>query len=200
MEFIEKIIDIQTKLNVEKSKYSDYGSYHYRSAEDILKALKPYLIEHKLIVQLNDEVVVKEGRFYIEATATLSDGKEMLSAKASAREPEKPKAKMDESQTTGSTSSYARKYALSGLLGLDDGVDSDSLPPDKKKDDKAEKLITKQQLKELKELGFDDERLQKMATYYKVSKIEEITQKQAEQTINKQKNKIAKEKGGEDNA
>ena len=181
----EKLVDIQSKLKVGKSKHNDFGGFDYRSCEDILQAVKPMLNEHKLALLLLDELECVENRSYIKATAILTDGESEIKVSALAREPEKPKAKMDESQTTGSTSSYARKYALNGLLTLDDNVDSDTTNKGDKAE-KTEKLITKTQIQELKKLGFNDERLSKMAAYYKVDTIEKITYKQADEAIKKQ--------------
>lgn len=191
-EIYKKLSAIQNELKVEKNKYNQFAEFKYRSCEDILQAVKPLCAKHELALQLTDEVVQKGERFYIEATATLTDGEEFINSKASAREPDKAKPKMDESQTTGSTSSYARKYALCGLFAIDDGNDSDTLNNGKGKEKPQEKLVTKVQIEELKKLGFTDERLKKMANYYKVEKIEQITFKQAEQAIQKQKKANAK--------
>jgi len=197
MKLYEKLIEIQSTLSVNKTKHNDFGNFMYRSCEDILKAVKPSLKEHGLFLLLIDEVVSVGDKNYVKAIARLSDGIEEIETSALAREPGTPKAKMDESQTTGSTSSYARKYALNGLFGLDDGEDGDSLNDGKSpkgKGDKGEKLITKVQIEELKKLGFDDERLQKMAEYYKVDSINKISFKQADEAIKKQKRKAEKTK------
>ena len=74
MNIYEKLLDIQQKLVVSKNKFSDYGQFHYRSAEDILSATKPFLSEHKLVVLLNDEIVQIGDRYYLKALATLTDG------------------------------------------------------------------------------------------------------------------------------
>ena len=200
-EIYAKLLKIQEQLKVEKKKHNDFADFNYRSAEDILQAAKPLCAEQGLVLLLNDEVIQKGERFYIEATATLTDGEDFITAKADAREPEKPKAKMDESQTTGSTSSYARKYALGGLFALDDGNDSDATnngkePKKDAKTDKETKPATKTQIEELKKLGFDDERLKKMAAYYKVDDISKITYKQADEAIKKQKRALEKQKAG----
>lgn len=195
-ELYKKLSIIQEQMKVEKKKHNDFADFNYRSAEDILQAAKPLCTAQELVLLLNDELVQRGERFYIEATATLTDGEEFVTAKALAREPEKPKAKMDESQTTGSTSSYARKYALGGLFALDDGNDSDKINNGKNTEKPAEKLITKAQIEELKKLGFTDERLKSMAKYYKVEKLEQITFKQAEQAITKQKKANAKKTEG----
>lgn len=195
MTIYEKLADIQAKIKVEKSKHNSFADFDYRSCEDILQSLKPLLAEHKLIILLTDEVKQFGDRFYIEATAKLTDGENEIVVKASAREPVNPKAKMDESQTSGSTSSYARKYALSGLLALDDGNDSDKTNNGKADKKGEEKLITKTQIAELKKLGFDDARLEKMIKYYKVTKLEEITYKQADEAIKKQRRVVENGKG-----
>lgn len=131
---IKKVIDIQGKIRAPKGQYNDFGKFKYRSCEDILEALKPLLTEHELAVHLGDEVVQIGERYYVRATVTLIDenGKAVGSSTAYAREAEN-KTGMDASQITGSASSYARKYALSGLLALDDGQDPDSAKPDSAK-------------------------------------------------------------------
>ena len=147
-----KLIKIQSELTVGKSKHNSFGDFNYRSCEDILKAVKPYLSELSLLLLLTDEVIFIGEKHYIKATAKLTDGTDTIEVSALAREPGTPKPKMDDSQTTGSTSSYARKYALSGLFGLDDGNDSDTTNNGKKP--KETKLITKVQIAELKKLVF----------------------------------------------
>ncbi len=123
----EKLSQIQSKLNAPKGQYNSFGKYNYRNCEDILQALKPILSEHKCHVSLSDEVVIAGNRFYIKATATITDSENnSFSTTAFAREAESKKG-MDESQVTGSTSSYARKYALNGLFAIDDNKDADTL-------------------------------------------------------------------------
>ena len=123
----EKLSQIQSKLNAPKGQYNSFGKYNYRNCEDILQALKPILAEHKCHVSLSDEVVIVGNRFYVKATATITDSENnSFSTTAFAREAESKKG-MDESQVTGSTSSYARKYALNGLFAIDDNKDADTL-------------------------------------------------------------------------
>ena len=196
MSVYEKLSKIQAELVVAKNKHNDFGGFFYRSCEDILQAVKPFLTQCSLILTLSDEVILVGDKHYIQATAILTDGTESISTKAFAREPTSPKSKMDESQTTGSASSYARKYALNGLFALDDGADSDKLNDGKKT---GEKLITKAQITELKKLGFNDERLDKMSKYYKANSINEVTYNQAQETINKQKRNIEKEQSEANN-
>lgn len=120
----EKLNEIQIKLKAPKGQYNSFGKYNYRSCEDILEGLKPLLEATKTTVRLQDEIVMIGSRIYVKATATISDGEASISTTAFAREAESKKG-MDESQVTGTASSYARKYALNGLLAIDDTKDAD---------------------------------------------------------------------------
>ncbi len=119
---IKKLNEVQKKLNAPKGQFNSFGKYHYRSCEDILMAVKPLL--DGLVLTVNDDIVMVANRIYVKATATISDGETSISTSAFAREAEDKKG-MDSAQVTGSTSSYARKYALNGLLLIDDNKDSD---------------------------------------------------------------------------
>ena len=123
-----KLSIIQSSLKVPKNQYNQFGDYSYRNCEDILEALKPMLKEVEAVITLSDEIELLGNRYYVKATATLTDveSKESVSNTAFAREDETRK-KMDGSQLTGSASSYSRKYALNGLLAIDDTRDSDYL-------------------------------------------------------------------------
>jgi len=127
MNIYEKINKIQVELKAPKSQRNNFGNYNFRNCEDILEALKPLLLREKMIIQLSDELVQIGDRFYIKATATLIDieSGEKHSTTSFARE-ELTKKGMDGSQITGASSSYARKYALNGLLAIDDTKDSDT--------------------------------------------------------------------------
>lgn len=116
---------IQSELVAPKGQYNSFGKYNYRSAEDILEALKPILKKHKAAITLSDEIVYIEGRHYVEASVTLYAEGEAIGSKALAREEETKKG-MDGSQITGTASSYARKYALNGLFAIDDNKDPDT--------------------------------------------------------------------------
>jgi hypothetical protein len=123
---MKELIEIQSKLKAPKNQRNDFGKYNYRSLEDIQEALKPLLKEHKCFITVCDEIVLIGDRYYVKATATLqSEGGTKISNVAYAREPENKKG-MDESQITGATSSYARKYALNGLFAIDDTKDADA--------------------------------------------------------------------------
>ena len=151
--FYQKVSKIQAELNAPKNAFNAFGKYKYRNLESILESLKPHLDKHEIFLTLNDEIVKFDNpqgdipvasdvnqkapqipnstidsmrcRYYIKATATISDGEKTISTVAYARE-ELSKKGMDASQLTGSCSSYARKYALGGLFAIDDNKDADS--------------------------------------------------------------------------
>ena len=126
MSVYKKLIDVQTKLKAPKNQYNSFGKYSYRNCEDILEALKPILKEVGATILISDEVVPVNERYYVKATVKFIDTEtgEVVEASANAREEDNKKG-MDSSQLTGSTSSYARKYALNGLFAIDDTRDSD---------------------------------------------------------------------------
>lgn len=123
---IEKISNIQKELKAPKSQFNSFGKYNYRSCEDIVESVKPLLSKQGLALFIKDEIIFVGDRYYIKATATITDGENEVSTTALAREPLEKKG-MDDSQITGTASSYARKYALNGLFAIDDTKDADSL-------------------------------------------------------------------------
>lgn len=123
IQFYERLADIQAHLNAPKNQYNSFGKYKYRSCEDILEGVKPLL--KGLFLSISDEIVLIGDRYYVKATATITDGENSHSASAMAREEENKKG-MDSAQVTGATSSYARKYCLNGLFGIDDAKDADT--------------------------------------------------------------------------
>ena len=125
MNLYEKLRAVQSALKAPKGQENKFGGYKYRSCEDILEAVKPLLAQNGLALTISDEVVMVGERYYIRATAMLTDGDQVHSVTAQAREPESRKG-MDEAQVTGSSSSYARKYALNGLFCIDDTKDPDA--------------------------------------------------------------------------
>lgn len=120
---VEQLAVIQEKLNAPKNQYNKFGKYNYRSCEDVLQGVKPLLGD--AVILISDEIKVVGNRIYVEATAVFKLANDEIKVKAFAREPESQKG-MAEPQITGSASSYARKYALSGLLLIDDNKDADS--------------------------------------------------------------------------
>lgn len=150
-ELYKKVQTIQTHLKAPKDLYNSFGKYNYRNAEGICEAVKPLLAEHGLILTLSDELVAVGERYYVKATATIcSNAEEKLSVSAFARESFDKKG-MDDSQITGTASSYARKYALNGLFLLDDTKDADTDEYSNENNRKME-LVSKEQLEELKQL------------------------------------------------
>lgn len=126
MEKITKeLAKLQKELNVPKSQFNSFGKYKYRSCEDIVEAIKKILPDGMALI-LSDDVVLVGERVYIKATAKVTNGTEEISNTAFARESLLKKG-MDESQITGTASSYARKYALNGLFAIDDTKDADTM-------------------------------------------------------------------------
>ena len=125
--FSQRVVNAQAELKAPKGQFNNFGKYKYRSAEDILEAVKPINLKHGLLLTITDDIKNIGDRYYINATATLSDvdSDEGISVKAFAREPLNKKGQ-DESQITGTASSYARKYALNGLYLIDDTKDADT--------------------------------------------------------------------------
>lgn len=117
--------NIQSELNAPKNLYNKFGNYSYRSCESILEAVKPLLTKYGAEVILTDKIELIGDRFYVKAEAIFTCEDDTVIVTAFAREPENKKG-MDESQITGTASSYARKYALNGLFLIDDNKDADT--------------------------------------------------------------------------
>lgn len=123
---MKELIAIQSELKAPKTQVNNFGGYKYRKAEDILEAVKPLLAKQKCTLTITDDIVMVGNRIYVKATATIKNEKgEVETSTGWAREEESKKG-MDASQITGASSSYARKYALNGLLAIDDNADSDT--------------------------------------------------------------------------
>ena len=122
---MEKLRKIQAELKAPKNKRNNFGKYNYRSCEDILEAVKPLLDKHKCTLTISDEVREVCGVLFVEAIVFISDGKDSVHTKAQAGIDPNRKG-MDIAQSFGSSSSYARKYALNGLFLIDDTKDADS--------------------------------------------------------------------------
>ena len=127
MNIYEKLMSIQQELKAPKGQRNSFGNYNYRSCEDILESVKPLLEKYKCVLIIGDELENIGERYYIKATAVLKDIEkdEHIGNTAYARESLEKKG-MDDSQITGATSSYARKYALNGLFAIDDTKDADT--------------------------------------------------------------------------
>jgi len=133
-----ELVRIQTHLKAPKNQKNEHGNFFYRSAEDICEGYKTIKGDTTLIQ--NDEIVLVGDRYYVKATATLCFNGESISSVAFAREAENQKG-MNEAQLTGSTSSYARKYALNGLFAIDDTKDADVSPEKKAEMDQKESIL-----------------------------------------------------------
>ncbi len=121
---METLIKIQGELKAPKNQFNNFGKYKYRSCEDILEAVKPLCVKYDALLTISDKVTLIGNNAFVEATATFIHGNFRHDVTASARHSETKKG-MDDSQITGATSSYARKYALNGLFLIDDSKDSD---------------------------------------------------------------------------
>ena len=124
MTIYEKLVDVQGRLKAPKNQRNNFGKYNYRSCEDILEAVKPLLVEHKLALTISDYVDTTQAPM-VSATAKITDGKDTIEVSAQAGIDINRKG-MDIAQSFGSSSSYARKYALNGLFLIDDTKDSDA--------------------------------------------------------------------------
>lgn len=135
---LKKLLVVQQNIKVPKGQRNEFGKFNYRSCEDILEQARPICNDNGLVIKLTDEIVNIGSRFYVKATASVLDvdSGEVFETTAYAREADEKKG-MDASQVTGASSSYARKYALSGLFSLDDTKDADSMDNTSKEDKSA---------------------------------------------------------------
>ena len=124
-ELNQKLAVIQTKLKAKKSSYNSFGKYHFRKSEDILEAIKPFLIEHGVTVTINEEIIATDPVPTMQSTATFSDGKDAIHATALVGVDLNQKG-MQTAQQFGAASTYGKKYALGNLLLIDDTEDADS--------------------------------------------------------------------------
>jgi hypothetical protein len=142
---MKKLIDIQAQLKVPKGNVNKFGNYRYRSAEDILEAVKPILKKEGCLLFLTDEIVLIGTKYFLQATALFSDGTESVKVNGFAELSEHKG--MSAEQATGTASSYSRKYALNGLFLIDE-TESDPDSKETKKEDKKE-FITEAQFNQL---------------------------------------------------
>ena len=124
-ELNQKLAIIQTKLKAKKSSYNSFGKYYFRKSEDILEAIKPFLIEHGVTVTINEEIIATDPVPTMQSTATISDGENAIHATALVGVDLNQKG-MQTSQQFGAASTYGKKYALGNLLLIDDTEDADS--------------------------------------------------------------------------
>ena len=176
----DKLLKIQTELKAPKNQRNDFGKYNYRSCEDIFEAVKPLLKKENLLLRMTDELVQIGERYYIKATAIITDGTETIENTSYAREEETKKG-MDGSQITGASSSYARKYALNGLFLIDDVKDSDTTNTGEGNSE----LASKKQIEILKQIFKNEDTLKQLLDKYKLDKLEDISKSLASEIIKK---------------
>lgn len=187
MAIYEKLLNIQSELKAPKNQTNNFGRYNYRSCEDILEAVKPILKKEKCVVIVNDEIEQVDNRFYVKATVSLVDVEsgEIIDSSAYAREEENKKG-MDSSQVTGASSSYARKYALSGLFAIDDTKDSDVTNSGEENESSAsQQSLIKQQIGEIlkvKGIGFD-KLTEVIKTKFKKQKFDDLTAREQQRLL-----------------
>ena len=189
MNIYEKLQVIQQKLKVPKSQYNSFSEFYYRNCEDILEAVKPLCNEVKAVLILGDEVKEVGGRVYVMAEALLVNTEkpeERIQCYGFARETES-RTKFDVAQLTGAASSYARKYALSGLFDLDDNKDADGLRPveNVKAAPKEERAVTAKQIADLQALAKKKGvTVESIVNGYKLKTLQDISPQQWAQAMN----------------
>ena len=171
-ELNQKLAVIQTKLKAKKSSYNSFGKYHFRKSEDILEAIKPFLIEQGVTVTINEEMISTDPVPTMQPTATISDGENAIHATALVGVDLNQKG-MQTAQQFGAASTYGKKYALGNLLLIDDTEDADSGQKPSKAIDKiktaAKPAIAKDQLKKAKEYVAAGGKVEAIESKYKIT-------------------------------
>jgi hypothetical protein len=173
-ELNQKLATIQTELKAKKSSYNSFGKYHFRKAEDILEATKPFLLKHGVTVTINEELIMTEPVPTIKSIATISDGKDQIQATAVVGVDLNQKG-MQTAQQFGAASSYGKKYALGNLFLIDDTADADSTNSHGKSNavnkikQAAKPAITKEQLAKAKEYIAAGGSIDAIETKYKLT-------------------------------
>ena len=186
-EFKKKLAVIQTKLKAKKSSYNSFGKYHFRKAEDILEATKPFLIEHGVTVRINEEIIMTDPVPTLKSTATISDGENAIHATAIVGVDLNQKG-MQTAQQFGAASSYGKKYAVGNLFLIDDTADADSTNEHGKSNavskikKAALKPITAEQMEKAKEYIIAGGVVEPIRQKYK------LTDKQFKELVEVQKN------------
>jgi len=168
----QKLASIQTKMKAKKSQYNSFGKYYFRKAEDILEAIKPFLLEHGVTVTINEELIVNDPVPTIKSTATITDGADAIHATAVVGVDLGQKG-MQTSQQFGAASSYGKKYALGNLFLIDDTADSDATNDHGKKSSVIERVtkkpITDKQMAQAKDYVAAGGKLEAIETKYKLT-------------------------------
>jgi len=171
-ELNQKLAIVQTKLKAKKSSYNSFGKYYFRKSEDILEAIKPFLIEHGVTVTINEEIIATDPVPTMQSTATFSDGENAIHATALVGVDLNQKG-MQTSQQFGAASTYGKKYALGNLLLIDDTEDADSGTKTSSAVNKikqaAKPKITADQLKKAKEYIAAGGKVEAIESKYKIT-------------------------------
>ena len=175
-ELNQKLAIVQTKLKAKKSSYNSFGKYYFRKSEDILEAIKPFLIEHGVTVTINEEIIATDPVPTIQSTATISDGENAIHATALVGVDLGQKG-MQTAQQFGAASTYGKKYALGNLLLIDDTEDADAGDKPSKAIDKIKQAakpdITMTQLKQAKDYVMAGGDVEAIKTKYKLTASQE---------------------------
>jgi len=178
-ELNQKLAIVQTKLKAKKSSYNAFGKYYFRKAEDILEAIKPFLLEQGVSVTINEEIIATDPVPTLQTTATISDGVNAINATAVVGVDLNQKG-MQTAQQFGAASSYGKKYALGNLFLIDDTQDSDATNDHGKKSNVVSKIkeaakpsITMEQLKKAKEYVMAGGEVEAIKTKYKLTASQE---------------------------
>ena len=178
-ELNKKLAIVQTKLKTKKTSYNAFGKYYFRKAEDIIEAIKPFLLEQGVSVTISEEVILIDPVPTIQTTATISDGENVITATAVVGVDLNQKG-MQTAQQFGAASSYGKKYALGNLFLIDDTQDSDATNDHGKKSNVVNKIkeaakpaITKDQMKKAKEYVAAGGDVKAIKTKYKLTAVQE---------------------------
>ena len=175
-ELNKKLAIVQTKLKAKKSSYNPFGKFYFRKAEDILEAIKPFLIEHGVTVTINEEIIATDPVPTMQSTATFSDGENAIHATAIVGVDLDQKG-MQTAQQFGAASTYGKKYALGNLLLIDDTEDADAGDKPSKAIDKIKQAakpdITAAQLKQAKDYVMAGGDVEAIKTKYKLTASQE---------------------------
>jgi len=172
-ELNQKLAIVQTELKAKKSSYNAFGKYYFRKSEDILEAIKPFLVKHGVTVTINEEMIATDPVPTLQSTATFSDGKDAIHATALVGVDLNQKG-MQTAQQFGAASTYGKKYALGNLLLIDDTEDADSgkkatsTTIDKIKQ-AAKPVITKQQIAQAKDYVAAGGKIEAIESKYKLT-------------------------------
>ena len=170
-ELTKSLATIQTKMKAKKSSYNSFGKYYFRKSEDILEAIKPFLLEHKVYVTVNEEIISTDPVPILQSTATISNGSDTITATALVGVDLNQKG-MQTAQQFGAASTYGKKYALGNLFLIDDTEDADAGNKhgvvDKLKA-KAKPAITADQIKKAKEYVTAGGKIEAIESKYKIT-------------------------------